>query len=98
MSPVQVVDVQLDGTTADQVKVSNTPGSRLTRGYLDISGCRHAGWSKFLCFSPEPIRTVGSLSSGAVYKPATVVNSPETCFSLTCDKDVILRTFCSEFW
>ncbi|XP_047241748.1 alpha-tectorin-like [Girardinichthys multiradiatus] len=66
-----VVDVQVDGTSADQVEVTNTPTSRQTRGYLDISGCRH---------------------SGAVYKPATQVNSPETCFSLTCDEDVVLKT------
>ncbi|XP_015257712.1 PREDICTED: alpha-tectorin-like [Cyprinodon variegatus] len=66
-----VVDIQVDGTTADQVTVTNTPSSRQTRGYLDISGCRH---------------------SGAVYKPATEVNSPETCFSLTCDEDLVLKT------
>uniref|UniRef100_A0A3Q2PQQ6 Alpha-tectorin-like n=1 Tax=Fundulus heteroclitus TaxID=8078 RepID=A0A3Q2PQQ6_FUNHE len=69
--PVQVVDVQVDGTTADKVTVTNTPTSRQTRGYLDTSGCRHAG---------------------AVYKPATEVSSPETCFRLTCDKDVVLTT------
>ncbi|XP_021170164.2 alpha-tectorin isoform X1 [Fundulus heteroclitus] len=66
-----VVDVQVDGTTADKVTVTNTPTSRQTRGYLDTSGCRHAG---------------------AVYKPATEVSSPETCFRLTCDKDVVLTT------
>ncbi|MEQ2196698.1 hypothetical protein XENOCAPTIV_009450, partial [Xenoophorus captivus] len=66
-----VVDVQVDGTSADQVEVTNTPTSRQTRVYLDISGCRH---------------------SGALYKPATQVNSPETCFSLTCDEDVVLKT------
>uniref|UniRef100_A0A3Q2DAL5 Alpha-tectorin-like n=1 Tax=Cyprinodon variegatus TaxID=28743 RepID=A0A3Q2DAL5_CYPVA len=71
LSVLYVVDIQVDGTTADQVTVTNTPSSRQTRGYLDISGCRH---------------------SGAVYKPATEVNSPETCFSLTCDEDLVLKT------
>ncbi|MEQ2168325.1 hypothetical protein GOODEAATRI_013126, partial [Goodea atripinnis] len=42
-----VVDVQVDGTSADQVEVTNTPTSRQTRVYLDISGCRHSGWLRF---------------------------------------------------
>uniref|UniRef100_A0A3Q2PRW4 Alpha-tectorin-like n=1 Tax=Fundulus heteroclitus TaxID=8078 RepID=A0A3Q2PRW4_FUNHE len=38
------------------------------------------------------VRTFWFLPPGAVYKPATEVSSPETCFRLTCDKDVVLTT------
>ncbi|CAI5660863.1 unnamed protein product [Oreochromis niloticus] len=34
----------------------------------------------------------GCRHSGQMYRPGTVINSPETCFSLTCDETAVLHT------
>uniref|UniRef100_A0A3B3BK71 ZP domain-containing protein n=1 Tax=Oryzias melastigma TaxID=30732 RepID=A0A3B3BK71_ORYME len=38
-----VVDVLVSGTRVETVKVTNTPGNKQIRGYLDTSGCFYSG-------------------------------------------------------
>ncbi|XP_037540118.1 alpha-tectorin-like [Nematolebias whitei] len=38
-----VIDVRINGKTIDSLTVENTPKTRQTRGYLDMSGCRGPG-------------------------------------------------------
>ncbi|CAI5660861.1 unnamed protein product [Oreochromis niloticus] len=65
-----VYELQVGGITVDTVNLTSS-----SRGFLDISGCRH---------------------SGKLYRPGTVINSPETCFSLTCNETAVLHTSSSQ--
>uniref|UniRef100_A0A3P9GZ49 ZP domain-containing protein n=1 Tax=Oryzias latipes TaxID=8090 RepID=A0A3P9GZ49_ORYLA len=91
---IPLMEMILHRNLVRTVTVTNTPGDKQIRGYLDTSGCFYSGGTR----PSGPSGTAGSagndsslLLSGVIYSPGSQVNSPETCLFLNCSEDLGLQ-------